>query len=328
MKTRNKIFNLLVMLSMLSFTACSSGGDGDERGGGDNWGYSGSDFGEVGKNSSFVSDFKMNDIDLLVDFAINCDLLDLEWIRFCSNDFKGDLMSGPGEYSDESFYLEVERDIMANADKYIDALNRLADDGICDNTTTRGLKDAVMTTGGWALNLITGARDTQNKLRAILRDMGAFSDKQMQEDIFSCLKEGSRGGYKDARSFFVALNSSETSYEMLVSANQQFAQIDQGIQEIERPGYQTHITWVNSRDKLKVKDRINRMVDAGKDLGNKAIKVEEAMVDVVTGGGYSTAQKADQWAKDTEETVKKVFNGKLDKITTEDVKDVGYRLLV
>ena len=328
MKTRNKIFNLLVMLSMLSFTACSSGGDGDEPGGGNNSGFSGSDFGEVGKNSSFVSDFNMSDIDLLVDFAINCDLLDLEWIRFCSNDFKGDLMSGPGEYSDESFYLEVERDIMANADKYIDALNRLADDGICDNTTTRGLKDAVMTTGGWALNLITGARDTQNKLRAILRDMGAFSDKQMQEDIFSCLKEGSRGGYKDARSFFVALNSSETSYEMLVSANQQFAQIDQGIQEIERPGYQTHITWVNSRDKLKVKDRINRMVDAGKDLGNKAIKVEEAMVDVVTGGGYSTAQKADQWAKDTEETVKKVFNGKLDKITTEDVKDVTKKYTV
>lgn len=329
MKRNEKLWSLLALLALtLCFVGCSSGSDGDEPEGGGKGDFTESDFGEVSSNSSFVSDFKMSDIDLLVVFAINCDLLDLEWIRFCSNDFKGDLMSGPGEYSDESFYLEVERDIMANADKYIDALNRLADDGICDNTTTRGLKDAVMTTGGWALNLITGARDTQNKLRAILRDMGAFSDKQMQEDIFSCLKEGSRGGYKDARSFFVALNSSETSYEMLLSANQQFAQIDQGIQEIERPGYQTHITWVNSRDKLKVKDRINRMVDAGKDLGNKAIKVEEAMVDVMTGGGYSTAQKADQWAKDTQETIKKVFNGKLDNITTEDVKDVGKKYTV
>ena len=85
---------------------------------------------------------------------------------------------------------------------------------------------------------------------------------------------------------------------------------------------------MKSKEKLGIKDKYNRFVDRGKDLGNKAIKVEEAMVDVVTGGGYSTAQKADQWAKDTQETINKVFNGKLDKITTEDVKEVAKKYTV
>lgn len=312
---------MAVLALSLSFTSCDSGSSDDDEAGGGGTTFTSADFGEVGSNSTFVSDFQMSDVDLLIDFAINCDLLDLEWIRFCSNDFKGDLLSGPGEYSDESFYLEVERDIMANADKYIDALNRLADDGIFDNTTTRGLKDAVVKTGGWSLNLISGARDTQNKMRDILRDMGAFGDKQMQEDIFSCLKEESRGGYKDAHSFFVALNNSETSYEMLLSANQQYAQIDEGIQEIERPGYQTHAKWESSRDKLKVKDRIGRMVDAGKELTNKAIEVEETVVDVMTGGGYSTAKKLDKKAKDTQELLKKLFGGNPDKLTKEQVEE-------
>ena len=319
MKTTARLFGVasLLALSLCFITAC---GDDDEP---DNGKPSliDADFEEVSSNSTYVSDVNMSDVDLLIDFAINCDLLDLEWIRFCSNDFKGDLLSGPGEYSDESFYLEVERDIMANADKYIDAMNRLVDDGIFDNTTTRGLKDAVQTTGGWVLNFVTGAKDTQDKMRAILRDMGAFSDNQMQEDIFSCLKEGSRGGYKDAHSFFVALNNSETNYEMLLSANQQFVQIDHGIKEIERPGYQTHTKWENSRDKLNVKDWRNRMVDAGRDLGNKAIKVEETALDAMTGGGYSTAQKVDKKIKDTEETLKKMFGGNPDKLTKEQVEE-------
>ena len=320
MKTTARFFGVAsLLLIALSFcTACSSSSDDDEPA--NSVTITESDFEEVSSNSTFVSDVKMSDVDLLIDFAINCDLLDLEYIRFCSNDFKGDLMSGPGEYSDESFYLEVERDIMANAEKYIDAMERLADAGTLETTTTRGLKDAVQTTGGWALNLVTGARDTQDKMRAILRDMGAFSDKQMQEDVFSCLKEGSRGGYKDAHSFFIALNSSETSYEMLLSANQQFVQIDHGLQEIERPGYDTNTKWEASRDKLKVKDWRNRMVDTGSDLTQKAIKVEEAALDLMTGGGYSTAQKMDKKAKDIQETLKKLFSGKTGKMSIEDVE--------
>lgn len=315
MKTRNKIFNLLVMLSMLSFTACSSGGDGDEPGGGNNSGFSGSDFGEVGKNSSFVSDFKMSDIDLLVDFAINCDLLDLEWIKYMSNGFKGELMSGPGEYSDATDYFQIEYDILANSEAYLNAMERLANDGICDNTTTRGLKDAAKETGLWVLDIFTNVKKDNENLKATLRDMGAFGNKQMQEDVYN--STDSHGGYKDAHSFFVALNNGE----LVMASPQIMADLDDRLGGVMTPGSHTYEAWEKSKEKLGIKDKYNRFVDRGKDLGNKAIKVEEAMVDVVTGGGYSTAQKADQWAKDTEETVKKVFNGKLDKITTEDVKE-------
>ena len=315
MKTRNKIFNLLVMLSMLSFTACSSGGDGDEPGGGNNSGFSGSDFGEVGKNSSFVSDFNMSDIDLLVDFAINCDLLDLEWIKYMSNGFKGELMSGPGEYSDATAYFQIEYDILANSEAYLNAMERLANDGICDNTTTRGLKDAAKETGLWVLDIFTNVKKDNENLKATLRDMGAFGNKQMQEDVYN--STDSHGGYKDAHSFFVALNNGE----LVMASPQIMSDLDDHLADHMENGSHTYEAWEKSKEKLGIKDKYNRFVDRGKDLGNKAIKVEEAMVDVVTGGGYSTAQKADQWAKDTQETVKKVFNGKLDKITTEDVKE-------
>ena len=315
MKTRNKIFNLLVMLSMLSFTACSSGGDGDEPGGGNNSGFSGSDFGEVGKNSSFVSDFNMSDIDLLVDFAINCDLLDLEWIKYMSNGFKGELMSGPGEYSDATAYFQIEYDILANSEAYLNAMERLANDGICDNTTTRGLKDAAKETGLWVLDIFTNVKKDNENLKATLRDMGAFGNKQMQEDVYK--STDNHGGYKDAHSFFVALNNGE----LVMASPQIMSDLDDHLADHMENGSHTYEAWLKSKEKLGIKDKYNRFVDRGKDLGNKAIKVEEAMVDVVTGGGYSTAQKADQWAKDTQETVKKVFNGKLDNITTEDVKE-------
>jgi hypothetical protein len=324
MKTRNKIFNLLVMLSMLSFTACSSGGDGDEPGGGNNSGFSGSDFGEVDKNSSFVSDFNMSDIDLLVDFAINCDLLDLEWIKYMSNGFKGELMSGPGEYSDATDYFQIEYDILANSEAYLNAMERLANDGICDNTTTttRGLKDAAKETGLWVLDIFTNVKKDNENLKATLRDMGAFGNKQMQEDVYN--STDSHGGYKDAHSFFVALNNGE----LVMASPQIMSDLDDRLGSVMTPGSHTYEAWEKSKEKLGIKDKYNRFVDRGKDLGNKAIKVEEAMVDVVTGGGYSTAQKADEWAKNTEETVKKVFNGKLDKITTEDVKEVAKKYTV
>ena len=324
MKTRNKIFNLLVMLSMLSFTACSSGGDGDEPGGGNNSGFSGSDFGEVGKNSSFVSDFNMSDIDLLVDFAINCDLLDLEWIKYMSNGFKGELMSGPGEYSDATDYFQIEYDILANSEAYLNAMERLANDGICDNTTTttRGLKDAAKETGLWVLDIFTNVKKDNENLKATLRDMGAFGNKQMQEDVYK--STDNHGGYKDAHSFFVALNNGE----LVMASPQIMSDLDDHLADHMENGSHTYEAWLKSKEKLGIKDKYNRFVDRGKDLGNKAIKVEEAMVDVVTGGGYSTAQKADQWAKDTQETVKKVFNGKLDNITTEDVKEVAKKYTV
>ena len=324
MKTRNKIFNLLVMLSMLSFTACSSGGDGDEPGGGNNSGFSVSDFGEVGKNSSFVSDFNMSDIDLLVDFAINCDLLDLEWIKYMSNGFKGELMSGPGEYSDATDYFQIEYDILANSEAYLNAMERLANDGICDNTTTttRGLKDAAKETGLWVLDIFTNVKKDNENLKATLRDMGAFGNKQMQEDVYK--STDNHGGYKDAHSFFVALNNGE----LVMASPQIMSDLDDHLADHMENGSHTYEAWLKSKEKLGIKDKYNRFVDRGKDLGNKAIKVEEAMVDVVTGGGYSTAQKADQWAKDTQETVKKVFNGKLDNITTEDVKEVAKKYTV
>ena len=152
-KTRKSESLLAILMLVLAFglASCSSS-DNDELGNG-NTDFTESDFSEVSSNSSFVSDFKMSDMDLLIDFAINCDLLDLEWIKYMSNGFKGELMSGPGEYSDATDYYQIEYDILTNSEAYLDAMERLANDGICDNTTTRGLKDAAKETGLWVLDI-------------------------------------------------------------------------------------------------------------------------------------------------------------------------------
>ena len=310
---------MAVLALSLSFTSCDSGSSDDDEAGGGGTTFTSADFGEVGSNSTFVSDFQMSDVDLLIDFAINCDLLDLEWIKYMSNGFEGELMSGSGDKSDATDYYQIEYDILANSEAYLNAMERLANDGICDNTTTtRGLKDAVKETGAWVYDLFTDVKKDNEELLATLRDMGAFSNKQMQEDIF--LSTDSKGGYTDAHSFFVALNNGE----MVMAAPQQLKDIETDLDK----GSKTWDAWEKSREKLKYKNATDRFVERGKSMGNKAIKVEETVIDVMTGGGYSTAQKADKWVKDTKETINKVFNGKADKITTEDVKDASKKYTV
>ena len=310
---------MAVLALSLSFTNCDSGSSDDDEPGGSGTTFTSADFGEVGSNSTFVRDFQMSDVDLLIDFAINCDLLDLEWIKYMSNGFEGELMSGPGDKSDATDYYQIEYDILANSEAYLDAMERLANDGICDNTTTtRGLKDAVKETGAWVYDLFTDVKKDNEELLATLRDMGAFSNKQMQEDIFR--STDSKGGYTDAHSFFVALNNGE----MVMAAPQQLKDIETDLDK----GSKTWDAWEKSREKLKYKNATDRFVERGKSMGNKAIKVEETVIDVMTGGGYSTAQKADKWVKDTKETINKVFNGKADKITTEDVKDASKKYTV
>jgi len=310
---------MVVLALTLSFSNCDSGSSDDDEPGGSGTTFTSADFGEVGSNSTFVSDFQMSDVDLLIDFAINCDLLDLEWIKYMSNGFEGELMSGPGDKSDATDYYQIEYDILANSEAYLNAMERLANDGICDNTTTtRGLKDAVKETGAWVYDLFTDVKKDNEELLATLRDMGAFSNKQMQEDIFR--STDSKGGYTDAHSFFVALNNGE----MVMAAPQQLKDIETDLDK----GSKTWDAWEKSREKLKYKNATDRFVERGKSMGNKAIKVEETVIDVMTGGGYSTAQKADKWVKDTKETINKVFNGKADKITTEDVKDASKKYTV
>ena len=317
MKTINRLWSLMAVLALsLSFANCDSGSSDDDEAGGGGTTFTSADFGEVGGNNTFVSDFQMSDVDLLIDFAINCDLLDLEWIKYMSNGFKGDLLSGPGEYSDATDYFQIENDILANSEAYLDAIERLANDGIFDNTTTtRGLKDAAQTTGLWVLDLFTNVKKDNEDLKATLRDMGAFGDKQMQEDIFQSTE--SHGGYKDAHSFFVALNNGE----LVMASPQIMSDLDDQLGIITTNGSHTYEAWENSKQKLGIKDKYNRVVDRGKDLGNKAIKIEETALDAMTGGGYSTAQKVDKKIKDTQETLKKMFGGNPDKLTKEQVEE-------
>lgn len=314
MKTTARLFGVasLLALSLCFITACGDDNEPDN----DKPSLIDADFEEVSSNSTYVSDVNMSDVDLLIDFAINCDLLDLEWIKYMSNGFKGDLLSGPGEYSDATDYFQIENDILANSEAYLDAIERLANDGIFDNTTTtRGLKDAAKTTGLWVLDIFTNVKKDNEDLKATLRDMGAFGNKQMQEDVFR--STDSHGGYKDAHSFFVALNNGE----LVMASPQIMADLDDQLGNITTNGSHTYEAWENSKQKLGIKDKYNRFADRGKDLGNKAIKVEETALDAITGGGYSTAQKIDKKIKDTEETLKKMFGGNPDKLTKEQVEE-------
>lgn len=317
MKTRNKIFNLLVMLSMLSFTACSSGGDGDEPGGGNNSGFSGSDFGEVSSNSSFVSDFKMSDIDWLLDYAINCELLDQEWIKYMSDGFEGELMAGPGEHSDLDVFYDVVYHLTYNQDNYMEAVQRLQANGTLENVTvTRGIGEKLW---DFLADGLGGYNKRQSeKLRTIANEAGVFSDKDMRDKIFDRIDEKHRSGNKTSTEFWADVNAGKLDrpYSVLKDIRDIVASDD-------RPETASLAKkWQTAEDKLGYdkKHHIMDVVDEGKLLSNKGVAVVTETVDKLSGGGISKVQKYENYAQNVKKLKQAVFDGKTENCTESDVR--------
>lgn len=303
--------------------------------------------------ADMVSDFQMDDIDWLIDFAVNSSLLEQEYIKVASNGFHdGEFLTGIGEYSDASEYFAVKHDMVAKYEKYKAAFERLAeldlfqtDDGLLSMAHWRGrqllakhgvygnqmllatsILAAAATSGAtknWFTNNLekvwawgTGATADHDQLLATLREMGAFSNKKIQNDIFNCLNKEAKGGYTDARSFFVGLNSGE----MLSLGDKQLFEIRRELSFTE--AYKdTYEKWVNAEKSLDCHQGCwDQWVDRGKELGDKAAKIEIFALDKITGGAVSNYQKVEKVLENAKKMKEMLFDGKTTNITIDDIE--------
>lgn len=288
---------------------------------------------------NLVSDFQMSDIDWLIDYALNCELLDQEYIKVLSNGLHdGAFLSGIGEYSDESVFDEVLEDMMSKYDNYKEAFLRLeqldlfsnGDDDLLSVTGIRGRQllsatcvvaaaagsGSVASWGSdkikWLGAQITGAQKDHDQMLATLREMGAFKDQKMQKAIFECVNN--TGGYKDAHSFFIALNNGEMPH---LGANH-LSQIRKNLEWIDG---ETHSKWVKAEETLKChKTYEEHWCERGRELGNKGVELELKVLDKLTGGGISKVQKLEQYAQNIKKFKEVLFDGKKEKLTEEDIR--------
>lgn len=291
------------------------------------------------EEENLVSDFQMSDIDWLIDFALNCELLDQEYIKVLSNGFHdGELLSGLGKYSDESDFDEVMLDLMSKYDNYKDAFLRLEkldlfdtdDSGLLSMSAVPGRQMLSVTwilaatTGSgsasswgrekieWLGAQITGAQKDHDQLLATLRQMGAFKDNKMQKAIFECVNN--TGGYRDAHSFFIALNNGEMPH---LGANH-LSQIRKNLEVIDGD---THAKWVKAEEALKChKTFAEHWTERGRELVDKGVDLELKVLDKLTGGGVSTVQKWEKYAQNVKKLKEVMFDGKKEPITESDIR--------
>ena len=64
----------------------------------------------------------------------------LQFVKFMSNGWEGELLNGPGAKSDPMEMFELLEEILDKKDDYAKAINNLVNLGILDNVTTRGLE--------------------------------------------------------------------------------------------------------------------------------------------------------------------------------------------
>lgn len=290
---------------------------------------------------NLVSDFQMSDIDWLIDYALNCELLDQEYIKVLSNGLHdGAFLSGIGEYSDERVFDEVLEDMMAKYDNYKEAFLRLEqldlfDTGDGDLLSVAGVQPKQMLSATWIVAAaagsgsgglsswgrekiewlgaqITGAQKDHDQMVATLRQMGAFKDQKMQKAIFECINN--TGGYKDAHSFFVALNNGEMPH---LGANH----LSQILKNLEWIDGDTHTKWVEAEKALKChKTYAEHWCERGKELGNKGVELELKVLDKLTNGGISKVQKLEEYAQNIKKFKEVLFDGKKEKLTEEDIR--------
>ena len=291
------------------------------------------------EEEDLVSDFQMSDIDWLIDFALNCELLDQEYIKVLSNGFHdGELLCGIGEYSDVTEYDEVMLDLMSKYDNYKDAFLRLekldlfhTDDG--GLLSVSGIPGRQMLAATWMIAAatgsgsasswgkekiewlgaqITGAQKDHDEMLAIMRQMGAFHDSKMQQAIFECVNN--TGGHKDAHSFFIALNNGGMPH---LGANH----LSQIRQKLEWVDGDTHAKWVKAEESLKChKTFAEHWCDRGMELVDKGVDLELKVLDKLIGGGVSTVQKWEKYAQNVKKLKEAMFDGKTEHITESDIR--------
>lgn len=198
MKKIEKLSSLLAaLLLMVLFVACSSSSDSDE----DNIEIP---FEQIPTSTtSAVKDFKMSDIDALVELSLKMEGLRLQYAKMMSNGWTGELYSGPGKNTNGQKFYDYVADLLDNAEQYQAALKRLEDDGIL--TTPTVTRAFMLDFANWCYSLNAPKEVAYERILTILNKMKATGNMATMQALFNQVPENHRCGITDAKQWFVKL---------------------------------------------------------------------------------------------------------------------------
>ena len=203
MTTRNKTFNLLAMICMLSFTACN-GGDGDETEMVQDPVQNPTRIQHYDGSSQFVSD-----LEALIDYSCAVYAMRMAYYNIVSNDFKtGQAYVAPpadinaNTTSMYDFY-DIAATIVEKGDQYEAAFQRLEDEDVLEKA------NASRQTRGWlsdTFSFVFGLKKSQEVGRksvlAVIQQSGWQNDDNKLQQLFNAVDPKRRQGYTNARQFW------------------------------------------------------------------------------------------------------------------------------
>lgn len=203
MRTNEKWLNMaVILLSILCFVACTKSSDDKDNGSNIEGDWSG--WGTGVEPTTLKQDFNKSDMDNFFELNLKMENMRLQFVKFMSNGWEGQLLDGPGPKSDPMKMFELLEEILDKKDAYTQAINNLTNQGILDNVTTRGL-----ITAGWDM-IVEGwgstAKNRRIKILTMLEENKVMGNANAQQELFNALPKELKKGETDAKKWFNNLN--------------------------------------------------------------------------------------------------------------------------
>ena len=203
MRTNEKWLNMaVILLSILCFVACTQSSDDKDNGSNIEGDWSG--WGTGVEPTTLKQDFNKSDMDNFFELNLKMENMRLQFVKFMSNGWEGELLDGPGPKSDPIKMFELLEEILDKKDDYTQAINNLTNQGILDNVTTRGL-----ITAGWEM-IVEGwgstAKNRRIKILTMLEENKVMGNANAQQELFNALPKELKKGETDAKKWFNNLN--------------------------------------------------------------------------------------------------------------------------
>ena len=203
MRTNEKWLNMaVILLSILCFVACTKSSDDKDNGSNIEGDWSG--WGTGVEPTTLKQDFNKSDMDNFFELNLKMENMRLQFVKFMSNGWEGQLLDGPGPKSDPMKMFEILEEILDKKDAYTQAINNLTNQGILDNVTTRGL-----ITAGWEM-IVEGwgstAKNRRIKILTMLEENKVMGNANAQQELFNALPKELKKGETDAKKWFNNLN--------------------------------------------------------------------------------------------------------------------------
>jgi len=306
MKKIEKLLFLWATLLLMSLFVGCSGGDSDE--------------GDVAipfetiptSTTSAAKDFKMNDIDALVDLSLKMEGLRLQYAKMMSNGWTGELYSGPGKNTNGQKFYDYVADLLDNAEQYQAALKRLETDGILTSpTVTRGL---MLDFANWCYSLNAPKEVAYERMLTILNKMKATGSMTTMQALFNHVPVNHRCGMTDAKQWFLKLYAGDFKNKCM-SIHDTWLTAGEG--EGNGPVAEYFDTYEALYDNGPGNPRWKDAHEIVADVATKGGAFYVSCIDEVTGGYVGKWVDINDISEETVRLAKKIREGKA---TTSDLK--------